>query len=633
MQKYAVRKMLACGIILLFVGTSFPLQTGSAVVKKENSLSNTLNGNTLYVGGSGPGNYSDTEDNNIVFDKSRISLHQNRLSYPLLKHMTIQLSPLLEERNKTYGVAEDDPSLSVREAIDREIITTGCTNLYGEGILHNNSINEVSGQLPLLLGIVYVDNDADQSWYDHTHVRTIQEGINNATAGDTVFVYSGIYYENVIINKTISLFGENRNSTIIDGSGNSMVIYVSTGHVNIGGFTIQNGGRGISLFSSNGNNIIDDNIVKNNEVGILILNSNNNTIVHNNISNNNIGMQHFTATNDLIANNTFSSSACNIALDHTSRSTFADNSFSKCLYGINIYYAIGNNFIRNTFTNSGLIVIESSYQNIITDNTVNGKPLIYLEDISGEVINNPTSAGQIILLNCSNITIKDQEITRTSFGIELWNTHNCSIANNIISNSSIGLFLGSSRDNKIANNIIIDNTIQLEGGGWGIALIMNCNNNLITTNSISRNLIGVTLQVSSNYNHLYHNNLLNNIEHNAYDDGNNNWDNGYPSGGNHWSDYSDIDVNGDGLGDTSYNIFGGSNQDHYPLIHPFVIGDLNVDGSVNFGDINPFVMALCDPSLYQSTYHILPSLHGDINQDGTLNFGDINPFVYLLTNG
>jgi hypothetical protein len=47
--------------------------------------------------------------------------------------------------------------------------------------------------------IIYVDDDADPSWYDATHVKTIQEGIENASDGDTVFVYCGTYYENIII--------------------------------------------------------------------------------------------------------------------------------------------------------------------------------------------------------------------------------------------------------------------------------------------------------------------------------------------------------------------------------------------------------------------------------------------------
>ena len=46
---------------------------------------------------------------------------------------------------------------------------------------------------------------------------SIQDAIDNASDGDTIYVYSGIYYENVVINKRINLIGEDRNGTIIDG--------------------------------------------------------------------------------------------------------------------------------------------------------------------------------------------------------------------------------------------------------------------------------------------------------------------------------------------------------------------------------------------------------------------------------
>jgi hypothetical protein len=63
-----------------------------------------------------------------------------------------------------------------------------------------------------------------------------------------------------------------------------------------------------------------------------------------------------------------------------------------------------------------------------------------------------------------------------------------------------------------------------------------------------------------------------------------------------------------------------------------VPGDLNCDGSVDFGDINPFVMFLSDFDLWQTTYAGCPAANGDINGDGTFpSFADINPFVMLLT--
>jgi hypothetical protein len=60
-------------------------------------------------------------------------------------------------------------------------------------------------------------------------------------------------------------------------------------------------------------------------------------------------------------------------------------------------------------------------------------------------------------------------------------------------------------------------------------------------------------------------------------------------------------------------------------------GDLNCDGQVTFGDINPFVMALADPAGYARTYPDCIIYNGDVNLDGHVDFADINPFVALLT--
>ena len=64
---------------------------------------------------------------------------------------------------------------------------------------------------------------------------------------------------------------------------------------------------------------------------------------------------------------------------------------------------------------------------------------------------------------------------------------------------------------------------------------------------------------------------------------------------------------------------------------PWLLGDLNCDGAVSFGDINPFVLALTNPGGYAAAFPNCNILNADINQDGRVDFGDINPFVRLLT--
>jgi hypothetical protein len=61
------------------------------------------------------------------------------------------------------------------------------------------------------------------------------------------------------------------------------------------------------------------------------------------------------------------------------------------------------------------------------------------------------------------------------------------------------------------------------------------------------------------------------------------------------------------------------------------VGDVNCDGRVNFGDINPFVMLLSNPATRQAAYPDCPPLIGDINGDLAVNFGGIDPIVALLT--
>ena len=63
------------------------------------------------------------------------------------------------------------------------------------------------------------------------------------------------------------------------------------------------------------------------------------------------------------------------------------------------------------------------------------------------------------------------------------------------------------------------------------------------------------------------------------------------------------------------------------------VGDLNCDGQVDFGDINPFVLRLSNPGGYAAEYPGCPDGNGDINGDAAVNFADINPFVTLMTTG
>ena len=123
---------------------------------------------------------------------------------------------------------------------------------------------------------------------------SIQKAINCAKNGDTIYVYNGIYYENIKINKSINLIGQNKEDTIIDGNEKTDVIKICSNNVNVSNFTIQNAGfylynNGIDVDSCN--NTIAYNIIKRCRCGIALeLWSRNCTIFQNNLIENSFGI-------------------------------------------------------------------------------------------------------------------------------------------------------------------------------------------------------------------------------------------------------------------------------------------------------------------------------------------------------
>ena len=316
----------------------------------------------------------------------------------------------------------------------------------------------------------------------------IQGLIDNASAGDTIYIPSGIYYENIIIDKSINLIGEDRNTTIIDGGYISNVVLVDDDWVNFSGFTIQNSGdeyhdAGINI-NSNHNTIANNNISPNNHNGILLWESSVNIITSNTIiSNKDDGINLVRSSDNIITSNTISSNTGD---------------------GIYLGSSEGNTITRNTFFKDGLIVFYPSY-NIVENNTVNSKPLVYLEN---EIDRTITDAGQIILINCDNIIAENLNLSDTDIGIELWKTNNTKIKNNVFSNTIYGIYLGYSNSNTITgNNIsnneegivlksshvntITDNTIS-SNNYHGISLSYS-NENTITDNTITSNNKGIYL--------------------------------------------------------------------------------------------------------------------------------------------
>jgi len=86
---------------------------------------------------------------------------------------------------------------------------------------------------------------------------------------------------------------------------------------------------------------------------------------------------------------------------------------------------------------------------------VNGKPLVYLEDLSDAAVID--DAGQVILAGCNNITVQGKDLSYTSVGIELWETDNSTLSNNIASNNNWAGIIIVGSNNSVRGNIASNN--------------------------------------------------------------------------------------------------------------------------------------------------------------------------------
>jgi parallel beta-helix repeat protein len=214
----------------------------------------------------------------------------------------------------------------------------------------------------------------------------IQDAIDDASDGDTVFVYNGTYYENLLIKKEISLIGEDKNITIINGLENNSVICIYWDSVTISEFTIQSSGltehwldAGIEVDYYSCYVRISNNIVKKNPTGVLLFctgwcNVTNNIITSNRYGFIGTGARMMgscvknTISHNIISNNTDYGIWC--------REKFQDNIISNNTiiyntYGIefecncyeNICYRnnISNNFVGLNSIPIGLYVTKNNF--------------------------------------------------------------------------------------------------------------------------------------------------------------------------------------------------------------------------------------------------------------------------------
>jgi parallel beta-helix repeat protein len=267
-------------------------------------------------------------------------------------------------------------------------------------------------------GTIYVDDDYTVE--DGTHKMTIQAAVDAANPGDTVFVYNGYYAENVWVDKTINLTGEDKNDTVIDGGLNLDSLTIFASWVNVSGFTILKGDpAGVYITSFSQYNTIEGNIISDNlDSGVQIYwYSDYNTIANNTILNHsNYGVL-------ILEGNDYNKVADNIIENTTTSSIFITNPS-----GVNPNL---NNFIMNNMINNSQFGV---YLYNMNDNNI----------IDGNFINNSQTG---IMMSTSN---DNNEIAR----------------NTILSSSTLNLYLWSSNNNNLIyhNNFLNDQNLAYDDG-------------------------------------------------------------------------------------------------------------------------------------------------------------------------
>ena len=350
-----IKKLLAVGVILLFTGTVF----ASGITANE-----TTSNQTVYYDENGTlsGYVKDTSMNPIERVVIRALCGEN----------------YFENVSDSSGYYYIDNIPIVFCLWNVSASKKGYKTSWAEMSIGENTTYDF---VLTTLDKIYVDDDNTAGPWDGSQehpYNKIQDGINASENGDTVYVFNGIYYENnIFINVSITISGENRNATIINANQEINAICLYTKNININGLNIKNASMtGINFQSNNSHHVnISNNIFSNNAHAIHPYFPNEHTIVSNNIfSDNYNGFTLVGCVNASVYQNIFINNYRSIGIYGSEYCDIFKNNFQyskSCgifLYGFSKFnYIHHNNFIKDSNSINAYFV-QFSHMNIWDEN-------------------------------------------------------------------------------------------------------------------------------------------------------------------------------------------------------------------------------------------------------------------------
>lgn len=363
----------------------------------------------------------------------------------------------------------------------------------------SSSAKEVFGEM------IYVDDNNIEGPWDGTiehPYRRIQDAIDNASIGDTIFVYNGTYFENIVVDKRLVLIGEDKNTTIIDAGHNGDAVNITVNHVTVSDFMVRNAASrnssnaGIKLLSSNNSNVLDC-IIINNGIGILLNQSNHNYISRCQLSSNGYGI--------VITSNSSNASVFNSNISRNGKGIKVVKS-QNTIVSHNNFWLNDLGTVVSPSVNS-MLVMENLFTNNLLDMRVHS-----LVNSSSSFIEGCFPRVDIVIENNVFRSPETDNSYRNVYGgILLGPANSASIKGNTFSNSGIIIYPYPPNYTSEFGYTIVNNTVNgkplcyyedTDGmellGDAGQLLLLNCSNTSIDKVTLTDTLLGVELLWSTN---------------------------------------------------------------------------------------------------------------------------------------